>query len=222
MCGRFNLRLSPTELQQFFGLLRVPDFPPRYNIAPTQQIVTISVSHEGRIGEWRRWGLIPAWAKDPGKGPPLINARSETIFQLPSFRTAIRKRRCLVPMSGFYEWTAAGKQRKPWHIQSVSGEPLALAGIFEESPPGSPVPTDSCSIVTTSANAEMARLHDRMPVIVPRALWDVWLDPDLTAPEAIEPLMVPLPDGSLTLGALQPVVNNVRNETPECLTPLED
>jgi putative SOS response-associated peptidase YedK len=160
MCGRFNLRLTPAELQQFFDLLQVPDFAPRYNIAPTQQIVTISGTAAGRIGSWRRWGLVPVWSKEPGKGAPLINARSETIFKLSSFRSAIRKRRCLVPMSGFYEWTAGpGKIRQPWHIQAVTGEPLALGGIFEEWHQAGHDPIDSCSIVTTTANAEMAAPH---------------------------------------------------------------
>lgn len=221
MCGRFNLRLTPAELQRFFDLLQIPAFLPRFNIAPTQQILTISATPDGRVAIFRRWGLVPSWTKEPGKGPSLINARGDTVFKLPSFRSAVRKSRCLIPMSGFYEWTAEGKQRQPWHIQDKSGDPLAVAGICEHWERAGKATIDSCTIVTTDANAEMATLHDRMPVILPQKNWEKWLDPGVSDPEQLAPLLMPLPDGSLVMERVNPLVNNARNETPGCIRPLE-
>jgi putative SOS response-associated peptidase YedK len=221
MCGRFNLRVTPATVAENFALDALPDFAPRYNVAPTQSILVIRQAADRRIGEAMRWGLIPAWSKELRKSAPLINARSETIFELPSFRAAIKTRRCLIPMSGFYEWTdGEGKTRQPWHIEAADGRLLALGGLWETWRPPQGEPITSCAIVTTQANREMATLHDRMPVILSPDEWAAWLDPAVTDREAIIPMLRPLPDGSLRMARIVPLVNSVRHQGPECLQPL--
>jgi len=206
MCGRFNLRLTPAELQEFFRLVDAPDdLGIRYNIAPTQPILTIQ-QREG-APQWvtAAWGLRPSW--NPAQ--LLINARSETVFETRAFAKSIRERRCLVPASGFYEWMTISKEKLPYHITQKSGEPLAFAGFCDRE--------GAVALMTTSPNAEMAEIHDRMPVILTRPVWEHYLDPAVTDPAEITPLLIPLPDDSLSLTPVDPVVNNARNETPDCL-----
>lgn len=209
MCGRFNLRMSADQLREFFDLFRYPEtVPARYNIAPTQPILIVRRTPDGRVCESGPWGIRPSW--NPSQ--TLINARSETIFTSRVFSSSAKRRRCLVPVSGFYEWQAVGKQKQPWHIWLATGDPIAFAGFTDEA--------GAVCTMTTSPNAEMSQIHDRMPVILPRETWDHYLDPAVTDPDEIAPLLVPLPDGSLTMQAVSRVVSNARNETPDCLKPL--
>lgn len=176
MCGRFALKAPPSELVTRFGLDECADFGPRYNIPPGTDIPAIRQSPEGkRVLHLLRWGLVPHWAKDPAIGAKLNNARGESIAEKPSFRNAFKQRRCLIPASGFYEWKTEGKLKQPYYISLKSGEPMALAGLWEswQAPDGNIL--RSVCIVTTGANDLMAPIHERMPVMVAREHWQDWL-----------------------------------------------
>jgi putative SOS response-associated peptidase YedK len=206
MCGRFNLRLTPVELQAFFDLFRVPEFAPRYNIGPSQPILCVRQAEEGRVAEFRTWGH---WNAQPG-GRPLINARAETVFTRRSFRRSAQFRRCLIPVQGFYEWEEISKTvRRPYHVFLISGEPMAFAAVYDD--------VGGVASMTVEPNVEMARIIDRMPVVLPRTAWEQYLDPGVGSAEAIQPLLSPLPDGSLAMYPCDPLVNDVRNETPHCV-----
>ena len=176
MCGRFALKALPAELIQLFGLAECVDFLPNSNIAPGTDIPVIRYSPEGkRVLHLLKWGLVPRWAKDPSIGNKLINARSESLAEKPSFRDAYQKRRCLIPADGFYEWKTEGKTKQAYYFSLKSGEPVALAGLWEawRAPDGNILRT--VCIITTEANEVMRPIHDRMPVIVKREDWDEWL-----------------------------------------------
>ena len=189
MCGRFVLKAPPAELVTRFGLDECADFGPRYNIPPGTDIPVIRQSPEGkRVLHMLRWGLVPHWAKDPGIGVKLNNARGESVAEKPSFRDAFKRRRCLVPANGFYEWKAEGKIKQPYYISPKDGLPRAMGGLWEswKTPDGSILRT--VCIVTVGPNAVMEPIHDRMPVIVPPERWQDWL----AAPvEKIQSLMIP-------------------------------
>ncbi len=220
MCGRFTLSLSPAELQEFFDLFRVVDFAHRYNIAPTQSVVTIRADADGRsYGDFQRWGLIPPWADDPGVGSKMINCRSESAFAKPAFRRAFQEQRCLVPVSGFYEWQAAGKAKQPWYLTLKSGDPAAFAGLWELWNGPDQKPIETFTILTTTANDFMGEVHDRMPIALAREVWPAWLDPSMTEVDVVQSLLVP----SLEEWRRVPVsslVNNVRHDTPDCVKPV--
>jgi putative SOS response-associated peptidase YedK len=176
MCGRFALKAPPAELIRHFGLDECADLKPRYNIPPGTDIAVIRLSPEGkRVLHLLRWGLVPHWAKDPSIGNKLNNARGESIAEKPSFRDAFRRRRCLIPADGFYEWKADGKAKQPFYISLKSGEPLAMAGLWEswKTPDGGILRT--CCVITTGPNSVMAPIHDRMPVIIVPKDWGRWL-----------------------------------------------
>lgn len=172
MCGRFTLRLPPQELQAFFDLMRVEDYQPRYNIAPTQDIVAIRQTGEGRVGSLMHWGLIPHWAKDRKMAARMINARGETVADKPSFRDSFKRQRCLIPADGFYEWKDVGeKYKQPYHITLTDEQPIAMAGLWSEwTDPDSQEVIESCTVITTTANSVMRELHERMPVILSRVV----------------------------------------------------
>jgi putative SOS response-associated peptidase YedK len=223
MCGRFNYRLTPAQLQEVFETLRIPDadWTPRYNIAPTQPIVAIRQAADGREAVMMRWGLIPHWASAPA-GPPNINARSETISTKPMFRDAFAKRRCLIPASGFYEWKQTGrKQKEPYHVQLKGGRPCAFAGLWDHWGHGDGR-IESCTIITTDANDLLRPLHDRMPVFLHKADYATWLDPDNDDPDELQSLLVPFPSEEMEAYPVSSVVNNAKNETPECIEPAEN
>lgn len=190
MCGRFALKAPPAELIARFGLDECAEFAPRYNIPPGTDIPVIRQSPEGRrVLHLLRWGLVPRWAKDADIGARLVNARGESIAEKPSFRDAFRRRRCLVPADGFYEWKADGRFKQPYYVSLKSGEPMAFAGLWEswKAPDGNELRT--VCIVTTGANALMQPIHDRMPVIVPPERWADWLSaPDREIRQLIQPL----------------------------------
>ena len=218
MCGRYLLRAPLDELQQAFGFPERPNLAPRYNIAPTQPVPIVRLRADGRGRELAlvRWGLVPPWAKDAAIGSRMINARAEGITEKPAFRGAFRKRRCLVPADGFYEWRkVAGGGKRPVLIRRRDGAPFAFAGLWERwrGPEG---PLDTCTIVTTDANALLAPIHDRMPVILDPADHERWLDP--SRPGA-EELLRPCPDDRLEAVPVSTRVNSPRNDDPSLLEP---
>ncbi|MBL8849492.1 MAG: SOS response-associated peptidase [Planctomycetaceae bacterium] len=208
MCGRYTLRATPAELVEIFGLFREPDVRPRYNIAPTQNVLAIRFDENATPREpvQLRWGLIPSWSKDARK--PLINARGDTVAVKPAFRSAFKKRRCLIAADGFYEWQALEGRKQPHHIRLRDGRPFAFAGLWERWGD-----IESCAIITTEANDLIATIHDRMPVILPPDAWDAWLMPDGGNTE----LLRPYPPEEMELHPVSLTVNNPRNDTPACL-----
>jgi len=223
MCGRFSLTASPTAMAELFDLdaSTVPALAPRYNIAPTQPVAVVRVAPEGGRREigFLRWGLIPAWAKDPGIGARMINARAETVAEKPAFRGAFRRRRCLVPASGFYEWRKVDKHKQPYYIHMADREPFAIAGLWERwaAPTGDVV--ESCTLLTTDANDRVRPLHDRMPVILAREAFGRWLDPEVTDPGPLLELLAPYPSEAMALYPVSTFVNAARNDGPRCVEP---
>jgi putative SOS response-associated peptidase YedK len=217
MCGRFLLMTSGKDIAEEYGLSDFPELFPRYNIAPTQPVLAVRAGATGREAALLRWGLIAPWAKDAKVAP--INARSETAADKPMFRHALRKKRCLIPADGFYEWLSrAGEKRKqPFCFRPRDERPFAFAGLWErwQGPEG---PVESCAILTTEANELVRPVHDRMPVILPEQHWSAWLDAGLQDAAAVVPLLRPYPADAMRAHPVGPAVNNPRNHGPECLT----
>lgn len=211
MCGRFSLT-TPTEgLRALFDFDELPNLPPRYNIAPTQDVAAVRLAGTAPRPTFTlfRWGLIPAWAKDPSTGSPMINARAETVAEKPAFRDAFRRRRCLIPADGFYEWEKrpdGGKQ--PWRIALEGGVPFAFAGLWEHWSGADGSEVESCAIVTTEAAAGIAAIHERMPVILDPAEFAAWLN---GTPAEAQSVLHPY-RGVLAADPVSARVNNVRNE----------
>ncbi len=226
MCGRYSLILAATDLAACFGLTEVPDFGPRYNIAPSQPVAVVRLDRESqqRQLDLLRWGLIPSWAKDPSGGYRMINARAETVAEKPSFRSAFRTRRCLVIADGFYEWKKEGKEKRPCYIRAQDGQPFAFAGLWESwedrQAPGTVV--ESCTIITTEANELLRPVHERMPVILSPGDYDLWLDPQEKETQRLLSLLRPAAAGLLTLYPVSLTVNKVTNEGPECVAPVSE
>ncbi|WP_437228123.1 SOS response-associated peptidase [Planctomicrobium sp. SH661] len=204
MCGRYNLQASTNDLMEVFSLLRSMDVSPRPNIYPTQPVpaVILDPESEARVCEEFRWGLIPSWSKTPGSGPPLINARSETIATKPAFRAPLKPKRCLIPASGFFEWKAIPGQKKKQPIWiGVRNQPvLAFAGLWDSWKGSEDQEIRSCTIITTTGNSAMAGVHDRMPVILPSELFHEWLDPDQPVDHLLS-LLRPSPSEEMVLSA---------------------
>ena len=228
MCGRYNLRTPMAELAELFDALPVADWEswwirPRFNIAPTQTVPVIRVNHGQRRISGLRWGLIPFWAKDSSIGSRMINARAETIAVKPAFRSAFKRRRCVVPVDGFFEWQKRGQAAKqPFHIMSRNEKPLALAGIWESWTDKDRETVESVAIVTTQPNELMARLHDRMPVILSSEVMSRWLDPDFDDTARLEEDLVPCDPHLLRCDPVSKLVNNPRNDSEECVRALPD
>jgi putative SOS response-associated peptidase YedK len=220
MCGRFTLTASPAEPTDFFGLAGVPPFEPHYNIAPTQTVFAVRRDPDGnREPVWLRWGLVPSWADELKIGYRLINAHSETAPTKPAFRSAFRKRRCLIAASGFYEWQKTGAKKQPYYIRTRDGRPFAFAGLWESWKRGEN-PVESCTILTTAANDLMRPLHDRMPVILDVKDYDRWLDPAAQDPKDLAPLLVPYHGGDLAAYPVSTQVNSPRNDDARCVEPI--
>jgi putative SOS response-associated peptidase YedK len=223
VCGRFTLTASPESVERAFGLDETPQLLARFNVAPGQDVATIHQADDGRrLLALRRWGLVPHWAKDPKIGARLINARAETADAKPSFRDAIRRRRCLVPADGFYEWAAAGSgPRQPYWVALKDGACFGIAGLYErwKSPEGEWIET--CTLLTTRANERLRPIHDRMPVILAPADYPLWLDTALREPERLHPLLRPFPDEMLQLRPVSRRVNRPEHDDPRCIAPLE-
>jgi putative SOS response-associated peptidase YedK len=219
MCGRFTLRTPARDLVEIFELLREPELSPRYNIAPTQRVAIVRQSGKDRELAVMRWGLVPSLSKDPKAGPPLINARAETVATKPSFRTAFKRRRCLIPADGFYEWQKTNSKTKiPHYIRMAKDRPFAFAALWECWHGTDGAAIESCTIVTTEANDLMRPLHDRMPVILPEENFRQWLDPKNEDVPELEGLLRPYAPAEMTVFQISTLVNSPRNDCPECIT----
>ena len=218
MCGRYSLTTPVEALRALFGFDELPNLEPRYNIAPTQGVVAVRIAASGAKRELTafRWGLVPSWAKDVAIGSRMINARAETVAEKPAYRNAFKRRRCLIPADGFYEWKKApdgGKQ--PWRIALEGDAPFAFAGLWEQwmAPEGSEV--ESCTIVTTDAAPDIAPIHHRMPVILDPVAYDTWLAGE---PQEAQALLHPY-GGKLRAYRVSRQVNNVRNDDSSLFDP---
>lgn len=223
MCGRYTLATpDPSALRARFGLGEGVEIRRRFNVAPGDDVVTVTTDKEGAPrGDTLRWGLVPHWAHDPATGYKMINARAETISERPAYRDAFRRFRCLVVADGFYEWERRpGRPKQPWWITRADGEPFAFAGLWAIwHGPGDTV-LRTCTIVTTRASRSLRDLHDRMPVILPPQAEAAWLDPGTTERD-LEGLLVPWPDESTAARRVGTAVNDARHDGPDCLAPPE-
>ncbi len=236
MCGRYTLKVEPETLAAQMELDDVPALDPRYNIAPTQRapVVRLSLEREARELELMRWGLVPFWAKDPGIGNRMINARSETVASKPAFRAAFKRRRCIVPADGFYEWRKTPDGKQPYRIMVDDGAPFAMAGLWESWRPkdtdkdkdkdkdaaGDVESLHTFTILTTAPNDKIARLHDRMPVILAAEEIDRWLDPGVEGGEALTSLMDAFPAARMSAYPVSTHVNRPGNDDPSCIEPI--
>jgi putative SOS response-associated peptidase YedK len=219
MCGRISLSTPRAEVVEAFDLVELPlDVHPRYNIAPSQPVLAVVRGDDGaRRGAYFRWGLVPFWAKDPAIGNRMINARAETVAEKPAFRNAFTRRRCLIPVDGFYEWQRVGAAKVPMRFRRTDGGVFALAGLWEEWGKGS-APLRSCTVLTTGCNAFMRPIHDRMPVILSAGEQARWLDPE-AEPESLQELLQPYRDDDLEAYEVSTLVNSPSNDVPECHLP---
>ena len=223
MCGRFTLFTSLKELTDRFGFDSFPvNLNPSYNITPTQPVLTVrNIPGDTKQvqADFMRWGLIPAWAKDASLGGRMINARSETASEKPSFRSAFRKRRCLILADGFYEWRKVSTGKQPVRIQMKGGSPFAFAGLWESWNNREGGEVNSCTILTMSANSFMKNIHDRMPLILQKNNESKWLDSSRTDPEEIKEMIQEFPNDYLESWDVSKLVNIPTNNNPECIEP---
>lgn len=222
MCGRFTLKSSPQAVQKEFNLDRLlPEYQPRYNIAPTQPVAVLVDAG----GAWEmkayRWGLVPFFAKDPSMGSRLINARAETVSEKPAFRNAFRNRRCLLPADGFYEWRQEPNRKIPHYIHMKDDAPFAFAGLWERWDETGMESLYTCTILTTNANPLMQAIHDRMPVILSRGERALWMDPGADL-DALRSLLHPYEEDDLEEYTVSTRVNSPRFDGPECVAPVEE
>jgi putative SOS response-associated peptidase YedK len=237
VCGRFVSSSSPERIAAYFGAeVAVEPLGENSNVAPTNDIYgVVAVGDDRREVQAFHWGLIPAWAKERKIGQRMINARAETLSEKPAFKSDFKKHRCIIPMDGFYEWAAgteggpitkAGKlAKRPFFIHRVDHEPLAVAGLWsawkDRSEGVEAGWLHSAAVVTTNANATIEPIHNRMPVVLPKAMWEIWLDPANQNVEMLQKLLVPAPESMLTMHEVDTLVNNVRNKSAELIVPRE-
>jgi putative SOS response-associated peptidase YedK len=234
MCGRFRVTRKKEILEEAFAAVDedesawMPPFRERYNVAPGQQVAAVrqpalskDASSPVRTLSPLRWGLLPPWSKQLSDGYKMINARAETAAERPSFRAAMRERRCLIPADGFYEWRTEGKTKLPFCFTMADESVFALAGLWERwrSPEGASI--ESCTILTTTPNELLRDVHDRMPVILPREHWELWLDPGFTRVSELQPMLAPYPAEQMRRYRVSPRVNQVKNDDAECSAPVE-
>jgi putative SOS response-associated peptidase YedK len=220
MCGRYAITSAPEAIRRLFGYDEQPNFPPRYNVAPTQPVPIVRIFEGKRQFQLVRWGLIPAWVKDPRGFSLLINARGESLEEKPAFRAALRYRRCLFPADGFYDWRREGERARPYYIRRKAGGAMAFAGLWENwmGPNGEEMET--AAIVTTRANRMLATVHPRMPAIVPPEAFDLWLDSRSVDVTTAAALIAPAPEDMLEMHEVSPAVNSVANDTPDLIEPV--
>ena len=218
MCGRYTLATPVEALEEEFGVGGpVPELVPSFNVAPAEEVAVVQGEGGDRRLELLRWGLVPFWADDPGIGQRMINARAETAPEKPAFRAAFRKRRCLIPADGFYEWQRAdGGPKQPFHIRRRDGHPFAFAGIWEDWRDGE---VRSCAILTTDANEELQQVHHRMPVILDREDYGRWLDPE-AGERDLQALLQPYAANDLEFYPVDRRVNKPSNDDPRCIEPV--
>ena len=220
MCGRFVITSPPAALRQVFGYLEQPNFPPRYNISPTQPIPVVIAENGIRHFRLMRWGFLPAWVKDPRKFTLLINARSETVLERPAFKNAIKRRRCLIPADGYYEWQASEARKRPHFIHRRDGAPMGLAGLAETwiGPNGEEL--DTVAIVTAPASADLAGLHHRVPVTIGADDFDRWLDCSDDSAESVMALLRGPGEGEFVWHEVSIRVNRVANDDAQLVLPI--
>lgn len=210
--------------EEGLGEFKVEEVPPlveRYNVAPTQTVLAVREASHGREATFLRWRLVPRWAKDPAIGNKLINARSETVTEKPSFREAFVRRRCLVPLDGFYEWSRRGDRKRPFYFHMRDGEPFAVAGLWEVWE-GEGEPLETCTLLTTEASELLAPYHDRMPVILRPEDYDLWLDAGVRSAERLLPLLRPYAREEMGTHPVSPMVNSPSNDSPRCVEPARE
>jgi putative SOS response-associated peptidase YedK len=218
MCGRYVIKTLPDELRRHFGYEDMPDFPPRYNVAPQMPVPIVRLEQGRRRFALVRWGLIPGWVKDPRNFAQLHNARAESVLDKPAFKNAMKYRRCLVPADGFYDWKDEGGGRKtPYFVHLASGGPMAFAGLWEiwSGPNGEELET--MAVVTTEAKGALAEIHHRVPVILPPESYDAWLDCGRVDAEMAMTLIAPLPDDQTEAYPVSPAVNRVVNDSADLI-----
>ncbi len=215
MCGRYVRKDTAKSILSFFEINDLlTSWTPSYNVPPTAKIPVVRQTPESRELVEMTWGLRPSWAKPDAKLPMMHNARAETVAKLPSYRTAFKTRRCLVPASGYFEWRA-GTPKQPFYFERADGNPLAFAGIWESNEEAG----ETVSIITTVPNAEASKVHDRMPVILRRGFWQRWFEPSPLTDEERSQMLVPAPDGQLKIWPVGRAVGNVRNNAPQLIEP---
>lgn len=229
MCGRYVAATPAEVLVEYFGVEEIraseDDVPPSWNVAPTRDVYAVAESKSAgdkrALGAFR-WGLVPSWAKDPSEGARRINARAETVASAPTFRKALRSRRCIVPADAFYEWEKieGQKQKQPWLAKRADGELMAFAGLWEAWRDVEGKWLRTCAIITTDAAGALSDIHDRCPAILERDEWDAWLDRDVTDPAEVLPLLGPPDPDLLELHRVGPEVGNVKNDDPSLLNSL--
>jgi putative SOS response-associated peptidase YedK len=224
MCGRYVIISTPEAIRALFGYAEQPNFPPRYNVAPTQPVPIVRLAEGKRSFTLMRWGLLPSWVKDPKTFPLLINARGESVLDKPAFRNAMRRRRCLIPTDGFYEWRV-GTPKRPYFVRAKRASdgdapPLAFAGLYETwtGPNGEEI--DTAAIITTTANRTLAAIHDRMPVFVPPEAFDMWLDCAKVDANVAAGLIAPASDGLFEDSEISTAVNRVANDSATLIAPV--
>jgi putative SOS response-associated peptidase YedK len=218
MCARLTLHTSPEELAMIFDFTIIPDLIARYNAAPSQPLAVIGLKSDDSTRNlvFMKWGLVPNWASDPNDGPKPINARSEGITTNPAFRDSIRQRRCIIPANGFYEWQTIGKNKIPHYFTHRDATPFAFAGIWDSWKQDDGTPLFTCSIVTTTSNETVRPLHDRMPVILPREVWQTWLKRKTALDDALA-LCLPFPAEQMQSRIVSTYVNKSTNEGIACV-----
>ena len=222
MCGRFVITSAPEALRRLFGYIDQPNFPPRYNIAPTQPIPVVAIENGVRHFRLMRWGFIPAWVKDPRTFALLINARAETVLDKPAFKNAFRRRRCLIPADGYYEWSPSEARKRPYFIHARDGRPFGLAGLAETwiGPNGEEL--DTIAILTTAAGADLAVLHPRVPVTIAPEDFDRWLDCTNDDAGDAMALLMPPREGEFVWHEVSTRVNRVANDDAQLILPMTE
>ena len=222
MCGRFTLRTPARDIASFFEV-SVPEFAPRYNVAPSQPVTAVRIHPMQGNREWvmLRWGLIPFWADDPKIGYKMINARAETVAKKPAYRKAFAQRRCLIPADGFYEWQTKDGKKQPFLIHMKNDQPFAFAGLWEHWE-GDQEEIESCTIIVTEANDLLKPIHDRMPVILAPGDYDKWLDPSSKDLQGLQKMLRPFPSSELEAYPVHRTVNSPKNDSPRCVERLEE
>ncbi len=222
MCGRYSISLAPETYRDFYGYPEQPNFPPRYNVAPTQPVPIVLEDRGERHFMLVRWGFLPSWVKDPKDFPLVINARGETLQTKPTFKAALKRRRCIFLADGFYEWQRHGREKTPFLIRPRHRGPMPLAGLWEtySSPDGGEI--DTAAIVTTDANGTLSGVHDRMPVILSPEGIRRWLDARAVNGEEALSLVRPCPEDWLDMVPVSTRVNKVENDDPDLQTPLSE
>jgi putative SOS response-associated peptidase YedK len=220
MCGRFVITSSPEALRRLFGYQEQPNLPARYNIAPTQPVPVVLAERSGRKFMLMRWGFLPAWAKDPKKFGLVINARSESVQEKPAFKNAIRRRRCLIPADGYYEWHDMGARKRPLFVYPAKGGPIAFAALWETwiGPNGEEV--DTVAIATTAASKDLATFHPRMPVTIEPKAYELWLDCHNVEADVATSLLIAPPQGMFAWHEVPTLANSVANDDARLIAPV--